>query len=243
MSLRLLLLVSFLPWASVLEAQTIRGLVRGGDSAVRLPRAEVVVRTILGEMVARDTTDMKGDFIIELHRPGDYVLSVRYQGYAPARDSLRLKTNQIVDLMVQLNTSAAALALFAATPLEPVIVTGVIASSELHREFLERRATRHIGFFADWEEIQELLRQDEWLEPRVSAVAIKLTQGLSRCIWRHVFLDGRPSTTFGIDYPLDWVYAIEVYRSYLDLPLKYRDLEGNRSCGGILIWSSKVWGF
>ncbi len=243
MSPRLLHLASFLLWASALEAQTIRGLVTGGDSAVRLPRAEVVVRTMLGEMVARDTTDMKGDFIVELDRPGVYVLSVRYQGYAPARDSLRLKTNQIVDLMVQLNTSAAALALFAATPLEPVIVTGVIASSELHREFLERRATRHIGFFANWEEIQELLRQDEWLEPRLSAVASKLTQGLSRCMSRHVFLDGRPSTTFGIDYPLDWVYAIEVYRSYLDLPLKYRDPEGDRRCGGVLIWSSKVWGF
>ncbi len=55
--------------------------------------------------------------------------------------------------------------------------------------------------------------------------------------------DGRRSTTFGIDYPFDWVYAIEVYRSYLDLPLKYRDPEGDRRCGGILIWSSMVWGF
>ncbi len=141
MRLPLLLLVSFLMWVSALEAQTLRGLVTGGDSAVRLPHAEVVVRTMLGEPVAQDSTDMKGDFILELDRPGTYMLSVRYKGYAPARDSLRLKTNQIVDLIVQLKTSAAALALFAATPLEPVIVTGVIANSERHREFLDRRAT------------------------------------------------------------------------------------------------------
>lgn len=57
-----------------------------------------------------------------------------------------------------------------------------------------------------------------------------------------IFLDGWPTDAFAMEYPLDWVYGIEVYPFAFRVPHQYRKYRKSASCGAILIWSTRLRG-
>ena len=42
------------------------------------------------------------------------------------------------------------------------------------------------------------------------------------------------------NFPLDWVYGIEIYRTKYDIPIRYRDPFENPRCGAVMIWPREV---
>ena len=157
---------------------------------------------------------------------GQALAGVRGQG------AVVLQSGRLTEVRVELTPVAVAL--------EPVVVVGETATTPQQREFLSRRHLpwNHSYDYADIEALRVGTLDDLLL------VELPLTR--MRCL--RVYFDGRPTTTVsgqeisfrGIeDIPLEWVYGIEVYMQFTDIPLRYRDLmrDPTGRCGAILIWS------
>lgn len=230
---------------TLVSGQTIRGAVADLETAMGLGGATVLLGDVRGNLVDSTRSDARGEFSVQAD-PGAYVLYVRLIGYKPAEAPVDLLPDATMDVRVNLVPQAVVL--------EPLIVLGEQLTQE-QLEFESRRDLRY-GFTFDSDSIANL--------PYAFKVEDVLDQGVpggstGRCY--HVFLDGRRETPISFaavefesevptsgselqdilrEYPLGWVYGIEVYINYYDLPLKYRDLDPrlDTSCGGVLVWSN-----
>ncbi|NIM49749.1 MAG: hypothetical protein GTN62_05760 [Gemmatimonadales bacterium] len=214
-------------------AQAVTGVVQEVQTGQRIPRAEVLLRTLDLRVVARGQTDEHGLFILPAPRAGTYSLVARRLGYRAATAELVLQTDRLVEVRVSLSPVAAVL--------DPVMVIGETAATPGQREFLSRR---HLPWNYSFD-------RGEIAQMRVGTIGEVLQLGAPlasmRCM--RVYFDGLPSKSvsdphFGVAYgygdiPLDWVYGIEVYLQYTDIPLKYRDPVRDPAgrCGAILVWS------
>ena len=211
--------------ASHVHAQSIRGVVAVAESDSLLEGATVQLVGSDGTPVAMFLTEKDGAFDLKAPDAGRYLLRVRRIGYKPQYAAIEFGDEQTIDIRVNLAPQV--------TLLEAVTILGQTAETPGQREFLSRRQLKW-GYSFNRTEIEQLHAGTvEWV--------IKLGAPLviSRCMT--VYLDGSPSKIFGDKIPLDWVYGIEVYASYFDIPLMYRDPSPEkRKCGAVLLWSTTI---
>lgn len=96
--LRSVLMILMLLAASItLNAQnhTIRGLILDHSNGQPLEMAHVILQTIGNNNERRTTTDNNGLFELRRLNPGNYVFHVRFVGYEPHSDTLRLTNEQL----------------------------------------------------------------------------------------------------------------------------------------------------
>ena len=230
--LGILLCAATVSGAGPLLAQGATGVVSDPTDEVRVSAASVQLRTLDGRVVAETLTDQYGLFTIIAPQSGTYTLLVRRVGFQPVEGALILQSGRLVEVKVELTPLA--------VPLRPVLVIGETATTPGQREFLSRR---HLpwNYSFDYADIEQMHAGEISDVLRVGAPL-----AMMRCM--RVYFDGRPTTTasgqdIGLtnydDIPLNWVYGIEVYLQFSDIPIRYRDLirdPGGR-CGAILIWS------
>ena len=151
-----------------------------------------------------------------------YLLQARRIGYAPDSATIEVPVNEVVEVQINLRP--------AGIELEEVVVYGRAAETAGQREFESRKGLPW-GHWLDRERIEATRQRTVHDVVRFEVPALR------DCAL--VYLDGRRESAFGMDIPLDWVYGIEVYRSYFNVPIRYRDpfREGSR-CGAILIWTT-----
>ena len=206
-----------------ISAQTVRGVVAVADSDSLLDGATVQLVGPDGTPVAMFLTEKDGAFALKAPDAGRYLLRVRRIGYKPQYAVIEFGGDQTIDIRVNLAPQV--------TLLEAVTILGETAETPGQREFLSRRNLKW-GYSFNRKEIEQLHAGTvEW----VLKLGVPLTR-YKKCMT--VYLDGSPSKTFGDKIPLDWVYGIEVYTSYFDIPLKYRD--SSSRCGAVLLWSTTV---
>jgi hypothetical protein len=208
-------------------SQTVRGVVTKADTTIRLVGAEILFRSSKGTRVTQTRTGLVGEFQITLPAPGTYLLEAHAIGYAPRSLIVQPAVGDSITVRIQLDPMPVQLA--------PVTVYGL---TPREREFASRRHLKY-NFSYDWTQFAGLGAQSV-----KDVIQFGLPGGgFPFCKKPQVYLDGKPSRTFGedgLEIPLDWVYGIEMYRSFYDIPLNYRDLLGDRRCGAILIWTHPV---
>lgn len=218
--------------AGPLVAQGATGVVSDPTNEVRVSAASVQLRTLDGRVVAETLTDQYGLFTIAAPLSGTYTLLVRRVGFQPVEGALILQSGRLVEVKVELTPLA--------VPLRPVLVIGETATTPGQREFLSRRHLPWNHSF-DYADIEQM---------RVGEIGDVIRVGaplaMMRCM--RVYFDGRLERTISgqeinatgyDDIPLNWVYGIEVYLQFSDIPIRYRDLTRDIQgrCGAILIWS------
>ncbi len=219
-----------------LLAQGVSGLVAELNTAERIVGAELLLFDTDSVLQAAAFSGENGEFLIEAPQSGTYTLEIRHVGYKGRSATMILQTGKVLEVRVNLASEA--------TELEGVTVYGQTAETPEQREFLSRR---HLpwNYTFDMEDIERLHASSVTSE-RGSVVSLGVPGGFGGISCYNVYLDGRPSTTgTGVDreyqdIPIGWVYGVEVYKTYFDIPGKYRDptLDPTMRCGAILIWST-----
>ncbi len=205
------------------------GLVAELNTAERIVGAELLLFGSDSVLQAAAFSGENGEFFIEAPESGTYTLEIRHMGYKGRAATLVLQSGKVIEVRVNLAPEA--------TELEGITVYGQTAETPGQREFLSRR---HLpwNYTFDMEDIERL---------HAGNVMDVVSLGVPfRASCYTVYLDGRPSTTgtgVQLEYtntPIGWVYGIEVYRNYFDIPIEYRDLaiDPEMRCGAILIWST-----
>ena len=221
-ALAALLLALFLPASS--WSQTVRGVVT--DAMTNQPLSGVTVQLITAdgvELVVAGNTTASGKVVLQAPVRGNYWFDARLLGYSPGYSRVEFGDSEEVSIEVAL------------TPLSMLLDTVYVRATvaEGQREFESRRHLKW-NFSYDWSEFKDLGAHT------VREVIDYGSLGVGRCAIPDVYLDGVKSLTFGLDVPLDWVYGVEIYRTYYDIPLKYRDPFANKKCGGVLIWTRPI---
>jgi hypothetical protein len=225
-----LLLLPMAP--NVVLAQGVTGIVAELNTAKRLVGAELLLFDTDSVLQGAVYSGENGEFFVEASQSGTYTLEVRHLGYKGRSATLVLQTGKVIEVRVNLAPEA--------TELEGITVYGQTAETPEQREFLSRRYLPW-NYTFDMEEIERLHAMDV-----IDIVDRGVPGGIDGIRCYYVYLDGRPSTTgTGVDLeykeiPIGWVYGLEVYRTYLDIPIKYRDptLDTQMRCGALLIWST-----
>ena len=208
-------------------AQTVRGVETKADTSVRLAGVQILLRSSKGQRVTQGRTGPSGEFRLAIPGPGTYLLEAHAIGFTPRSLIIQPGAGELIRLRIQLDplpVQLGAVTVYGLTPRE--------------QEFESRRHLKY-NFSYDWTQFA-----NKGAHSVQDVIRFGLPGGgFSRCSKPQVYLDGKPSRTFGkegLDVPLDWVYGIEMYRDFYDIPLKYRDLFGDRKCGAILIWTHPV---
>jgi hypothetical protein len=212
------------------HAQAVTGIVANVNTLERLVGAEVLLFAMDSVLNAATFSGENGEFFIEASEAGTYTMEVRHLGYKGRAVTILLQTDKVIEVRVNLAAEA--------TELEGVTVYGQTAETEDQREFLSRR---HLpwNYSFDMEEIERLHAASVY-----EVVQFGVPGGEARCYT--VYLDGLPNVSaLGVNRAYDkislrFVYGIEVYRYYMDIPIKYRDAfaDPQMRCGAILIWST-----
>jgi hypothetical protein len=220
--------------ANAQEPATLEVTVRTSDSKP-LEGAMVVVRgtTLAG------ATDRRG--FIRFPDPGVGVrtVEIRFIGYAPADERVRLAAGSTTGLLVEMVAEPIGL--------EPVDVHGR-ASNLVRRGFYERQRAG-LGTFltrADIEEIQprflsDVLRRAGGIQVGTSSRGLPPTrirgqQTITGGCPVQYFVDGVVTTALSIDEVRpDDVDGIEIYRGSSTIPAMFK--RGTASCGVILLWT------
>jgi hypothetical protein len=221
-ALAALLLALALPSAS--WSQTVRGVITA-DMTNR-PLGSVNVQLIAvddANVIVTGNTTASGWFVLQAPAGGTYWFAARLIGYVPRYSRVELGDNEELSLELALTRLP--------TQLDTVYVRGRLTGGQ--REFESRRHLKW-NFSYDWTQFKDLRAYTV-----TEVIRFGLPGGMFHCT-PVVYLDGVKSRTFGIDVPLDWVYGIEIYRTYYDIPLEYRDPFASRKCGGVLIWTHRV---
>jgi hypothetical protein len=213
-----------------LGAQAVTGIVANVENLDRVVGAEVLLFTTDSVLHAAAFSGENGEFLVEATESGTYIIEIRRLGFKSQAATIILQSDRVIEVRVNLAPEA--------TELEGITVYGQTAETPEQREFLSRR---HLpwNFSFDMEAIERMHAANV-----NEIVMFGVPGGEMRCYT--IWLDGRPSTTgTGTDLsygtiPISWVYGIEVYRYFVDIPLKYRDLSIDPlgRCGAILIWST-----
>lgn len=204
-----------------LEGQAVRGKVAVLDIADAIPQATVFLVEPTGKVHDAVMTDSLGRFFVRASEAGTYIVRVNRWGYEPTSSSpLALIEGRIVEVRVNLRPDK--------TKLEAVTVFGSRFSPG-QLEFLSRDTLEDRLYFRfDQKRMEELHASS----PLGLMGALPFQY---KCMtW---WLDGWVVRDFGPNYPIDWVYGVEVFMKPWEVPPKYR---GNALCGAILIWSRPI---
>lgn len=205
-----------------LAAQTIRGKVAVLDIADPIPNAVVFLLGAGDEVFAATVADSSGHFEVRAPKPGTFVLRVHRFGYMPARsDSLTLTVGRTIEVRVNMRPDA--------TVMEGVTIYGSRLTPGQAEFQLRKENHRNLSYLYGREEIDRL---------HAGTIGDVLRSGVPfhvRC--PQIYVDGWPTDKFALEYPLSWVYGIEVYPFAIRVPKQYRK---SAFCGAILIWSTPI---
>jgi Carboxypeptidase regulatory-like domain len=212
--------------ATSLHGQAVQGVVVRADSDEQLSGALVDLVAVHpdAEDIAEVETGADGRFEIIALEPGNYVLRVRLLGYKPQFAIMTLEARQVVTLRVNLAPMVVAL--------DAITVYGMEANTAGQQEFWSRRDLKWNWSF-DYTEFEQMGAVEVRDVIRFGIPGGAFPRGCF-IVWR----DGVRMGEFQMDnYPLDWVYGIEIYRYGHDVPIRYRASFGGYRCGAVLIWS------
>lgn len=203
-----------------LEAQAVRGKVAVLDIADAIPEATVFLVEPTGKVHDAVMTDSLGKFLVRASEAGTYIVRVNRWGYEPTSSSpLVLTEGRIVEVRVNMRPDK--------TKLEAVTVFGSRFSPG-QLEFLSRDTLEDRLYFRfDQQRMEDLHAR--------TPLDVMSALPFYRCLtW---WLDGWVVRDFGPNYPIDWVYGVEVFMKPWQVPPKYRR---NALCGAVLIWSRPI---
>jgi len=211
-----------------LSAQVVRGVVRAG--APPHPVAGVEVQLFETDRGGQwDTeTDAVGRFVQSVSRSGRYGIWVRSIGYRPHLTIVQLGASDTVDVEIDLEPLVVALA--------GVTVYGMSVRTAGQREFWSRRDKPWVQS-VDYEQIEQM-RPGNLRTLIYRTLPFKTTPCGTTPL---IYIDGLKQDFIRElnDTPLDWVYGVEVFQNYYDIPTRYRDSTDPRSkCGAIFIWKT-----
>jgi hypothetical protein len=224
------------PAASLMPPATLVGSVR--DSAGHpLGNAEIWLR---GSDLYTHTNDA-GGFRLPAVPEGDFKVSVRRLGYAPALVDIKLRSGQIDSLVLELTPSAASL--------PGVLVTDEADSrnKRLLAGFWDRRE-KGFGHFFTREEIEkrdphefvDIVRTTPGLQivTRGGRPAIRFRQTGNRDCAPQYWVDGvRVENASPDEFTPHDVEGIEVYNGAATTPSQFAPKPTTIACGTIVIWT------
>ncbi len=213
-------------------AQAVTGFVAVVETEERVENAQVTLQDVSGTPIVAAMSGQNGEFHLDAPNPGTYSVRIRRIGFKPASAQVILQTGRTLEVRVNLAPQA--------TELEALTVYGVTADTPEQLEFLSRR---HLP----WNYSLDRTEIDQLHLGNIGEV-IDFGVPIKPLGCRVVYLDGHKADLSLIDrgrsdLPLDWIYGIEVYRSYFDIPLRYRDPELKMQCGAILLWTTTPPGY
>ncbi len=218
--------------AQVLYAQVAKGVVTVMETGEPLVGANIMLEGAQGQANVAGRSNSDGEFLIDAGSTGAYYIIVNYIGYKPASTTLLFQAGDTAEVHVSMVPLV--------TELEPVTVYG----TRLTREQVEFESRKNVpwGYWFSRAAIDSLKYAGTVMEIVEQGVPFGVRLASSRGGARGcyaVYLDGRESKTYGSDYPLRWLYGMEVYVKYEDIPLKYRNpFYVGHNCGAILLWSN-----
>lgn len=228
---------------STLSAQLIRGKVIDAASQIGLAGATV---SVVGENVPARSDD-SGKFVMQLHRAGTVVLTVRRVGYSPMTWSFAMTEKDSADATLPIQAMV--------TTLDTVSVKEKETAAFMFADFERRRGQKNGGSFITRAEIDnnppiqtaDLLRRVPSVDVRMKGMqtvvvsrrgpnSILLTQDMC------VIPLGRDGLVLGPNYnindiPANEIYGIEVYGGPATIPVEFRSSLPNANCGLIMIWT------
>ncbi len=229
------------PWNG--SAQTIRGKVAVIDIDEPIAKAAVLLLGEDGAAYAATMTDSAGHFELKTSFAGRFVLRAHRVGYhGTSSNPIVLTPGRIVEVRINLRPDPVIL--------EAITVYGRVFQSREMREFMRRRRLGLSRYSFSRSEIEQM-RAGTILNvvTRVPAARVvgpprnrSMRLNARGCPAR-IYLDGRRAYRefFSVPFPLEWIEAIEVFRTASETPAEYRDPNHRiAACGTILIWTVSI---
>ena len=218
-----------------LSAQGIRGKVAEIDIAEPVSGASVWLLGLEGEVYGVAFTDSSGTFDLRAPVAGWYLIRAHHMRYLSSAIEIQLQEGVIIEVRVNLRPRPG-------IRLDPIVVTARQLTKG-QQEFTSR-LNRRWGKQVMQEELLESAAGN--LETFLNWWANYESRGC-----RRYYLDGRrvnPTyagaevlASWVLQYPLDWIYGLEVYRTQDDAPMQYRERMGAASrCAVVLIWTTTI---
>jgi hypothetical protein len=211
------LLAALLAAAAPASAQSVRGRVLDEAAGLAIEGAHVVLRAAGGAIVAQDTTDAAGSFLLAAARPGGYTLTAGHPAYTSmAATPVRIGDREQVVVDIRLAR--------AAVTLEPLTVTGR-RRDPLHEATFEGALARRAAF-PEFGPRRVLLKTDPELTSSLKVSDVVTFMPPTRgCLI--VYSNGNlVGTQEGVEDLLEGsafrLEAFEFYRTYADAPAGMR---------------------
>jgi hypothetical protein len=230
-----------------LAAQTISGMLLGSDSNQPIELGFIVMLTESGDSVAVTITNENGFFSVTSPEPGSFLLHASALGYRESVDGVfDIGADGVMQIEFRLEPRA--------VTLEGLVVQAerVAKEPKLVSTGFYNRLQRGLGRFitpGDIDESVALATAD--LFRGIPGVSVNYGPGgdivtmIGATGWctPTMYMDGVRVVGGAIDLiaPLETVYAIEVYRRTVEIPIQYSAVRMGSagSCGVILIWSRR----
>lgn len=242
-------LIVLLP-APASSQQAIVGVVAELDTDERIEHAAVILVGADGTAHGAALSDSAGSFDISVPAAGQYSLRAHRVGYDPHSVAIRVPADARVEVHVNLRRDP--------MMLDAVTVTGEAPQSIPQRDFHRRQRLRQGYHFtrADFERLNasQVIHLLHWVpgyRPRGGAI-VRDDRERSRSLALNfrdcppvVYVDGYESRlgllqVFG-GISLSYVYGVEVFRNWSDVPGEFAmSRRGRSACGVIAIWTVAV---
>jgi carboxypeptidase family protein len=184
-----LVVLSAFALAAALHAQNPRGSVRGtvqDATGARIPAARIVVRSADSSLEREATSEDRGEFRLDDLLPGDYRVTVRAAGFAPAHADVSVAVSSVREVTVTLKAAAPGETVsvlgqnssISTQPIDLVSVVhqGVISGQDLQTLPLAARSFANIAYLAPGTEPVE---PSDPTKARITAVSTGGSSGLN----------------------------------------------------------------
>lgn len=242
---RTALIVAGLAMADAFAAagQLVRGTIIDGASRHPIAGASI---NVVGEPSAARSDD-SGKFVLQLHRPGTVVMTVRRLGYAAQTWTFAMTAADTADATLPIQAAAA--------ELDTVSVNTTIPASAHVADFERRRQQKNAGVFITRDQIDaehavataDLLRRVPSVDVRqkdMRTVIVSHRGTASVLITPDLCVIplGRDGLILGPNYnvndiPASEIYGIEVYGGPATVPVEFRTSLPNGFCGLVMVWT------
>lgn len=216
----------------VAQAQSVRGVVQGDDSAA-VSDAEVSLSRD-GVVVAMAHSSAAGQFSFDNVDSGSYHLSARRLGYRPATITVRVARGATLD------------GVKIVIPILPTELTQIVSdrSESRLRDYYQRRSKGGLARFIDRAEIVK--RNPVHLSDmfrKIPGASVRAARGFGNIVRIRgcqptIWIDGKRMRYVELDEVTDpdAVAGLEIYNSPAGVPIEFTDPMSS-SCGVILVWT------
>ncbi len=208
------------------SAQVVQGVVLADNPLVPQSGIEIQIIGLDRGGLWEVQTDTEGQFTQDRLSVGRYAVWARRIGYRPSLTVVELAATDTVSVTIDLEPLA--------VQLDGVTVYGLSVRTPGQEEFWTRRDKPWVQS-VDYEQIEEMRPGD------LLTLVQRILPFKTRCPLPMIYIDGLKQSRMRRldDTPLGWVYGVEVFRNYYDIPTRYRDSTDPRSrCGAVFIWKT-----